>query len=142
MFGLHSKYLLLNGSLVLLVGILSGLPYWLTMILRKEQEAIRAWRVAHSFLIMDGLMMLIVGLIILHLPLDELTVWVMVWALIISGYGFVLAFTIGAWKRYRGLTPKPYGLNTILFGWHIIGILGSLIGILIVIYGLFKASLE
>lgn len=139
MFGLHSKYLLLNGSLILLVGILSGLPYWLTIIRRKEQEAIRAWRVAHSFLIMDGIMMLMVGLIIPALPLDELTVWVMVWAFIISGYGFVLAFTIGAWKGYRGLTPKPYGLNTILFGWHIIGTLGSLIGVVIVIYGLSKA---
>jgi hypothetical protein len=139
---MYSKYLLLNGALVLLMGILSGIPYWLTIIRRKEQEAIYAWRVAHSFLVMDGLMMLMVGLIIPDLPLDEPTVWVMVWALIISGYGFVLAFIIGAWKGYRGLTPKPYGMNTFLFGWHIIGILGSLIGILIVIYGLFKAFLE
>ena len=59
---------------------------------------------AHSFLLMDGLIMLIAGLVISYLPLDDLTVWVMPWALIISCYGFVLAFTIGAWKGIHRLT--------------------------------------
>ena len=91
---------------------------------------------------MDGLMMLIIGgLIIPYLILDELAVWVLMWALVISGYGFVVAFTIGVWKGIRGLTAKPYGLNTILFGAHILGALGSLVGISIAIYGTLKVIL-
>lgn len=138
----YGSYLILNGSFVLFAGILSGFPYWLAIIRRKEQETIRAWRVAHSFLIMEGMMLLVVGIISPDLPLDERTIWIMVWALIISAYGFVLAFTFGAWTRYRGLTPKPYGMNTIFFGWHIVGIVGSLIGITIFVYGALKASWE
>jgi hypothetical protein len=53
----------------------------------------------------------------------------------------VVAFTIGAWKGLRGLTAKPFGLNTLLFGAHIIGAFGSLIGITITIYGSLKAIL-
>ena len=140
MASLPTAYLLFNGSLVILAGLLLGFPLRYAIVKRKG-EIVNAWRVAHSVLIMDGLMMLIIGLIIPHLILDELAVWVLTWALVISGYGFVVAFTIGARKGIRGLTLKPYGLNTILFVTHIIGALGSLVGILITIYGTLRAIL-
>ena len=140
MASLPTAYLLFNGSLVILAGLLLGFPLRYAIVKRKE-EVVNAWLVAHSVLIMDGLMMLIIGLIIPHLILDELAVWVLTWALVISGYGFVVAFTIGARKGIRGLTPKPYGLNTILFVTHIIGALGSLVGISITIYGTLRAIL-
>jgi hypothetical protein len=80
----------------------------------------------------------IVGLSIPHLVLSDLAVRVLVWTIASSGYGFAWAFVGGAWKGYRGLTPKPYGLNTILFLGHFIGAGGSLIGIGMIIYGIFK----
>jgi hypothetical protein len=138
---LPTAYLLFNGSLVILAGLLLGFPLRYAIV-KKKGEIVNAWRVAHSVLIMDGLMMLIIGgLIIPYLILDELAVWVLMWALVISGYGFVVAFTIGVWKGIRGLTAKPYGLNTILFGAHILGALGSLVGISIAIYGTLKVIL-
>ena len=130
-------YLLLNGSIVILVGLLTGLPLKTAIV--KQKESVNAWRVAHSVLVMDGLLMLIAGITVPHLLLDSRAVWVLVWSLVASGYGFVVAFTIGAWKGYRGLTAKPYGLNTILFAGHIVGASGSLIGIAIVIFGSLKA---
>jgi len=138
MIGMPNKYLLLHGSIVILIGLLSGIPMWYAIIRNKGKEAVRAWRVAHSCLVMYGLMILIVGIVIPHLILGKLAVWVLVSALIAAGYGFVFALTIGAWKGLRGLTIKPYGLNTILFAGHIIGAFCSLIGIIIFIYGLFN----
>lgn len=134
-----SKCLLFNGSIVLLSGLLSGVPMGLAIIQKRGSEKVRAWRVAHSTLIMDGLLMIIVGLVVPSLSLGELASGVLVWGLVISAYGFVLALTIGAWKGYRGLTPEPYGINTILYGGHIIGALGSLVGVVMFIYGLFRA---
>lgn len=114
-------------------------PMWLKIIKGKTGEAIRVWRVAHTTLATEGIMMIVVGLLLLHLPLPEFSVWVVVWALVASGYGFVFAMLIGAWKGIRGLTLKPYGLNTFLFCGHVIGAIGSFMGIIIVIYGSFEA---
>ena len=140
MINMPAVYLLFNGFVVILAGLLLGFPLRYAII-KKKKKLVNAWRVAHSVSIMDGLMMIIVGLTIPHLFLDRLAIWVLVWSLVLSGYGFVMAFTIGAWKGLRGLTPKPYGLNTILFVAHIIGALGSLVGVLITIYGALRAIL-
>ena len=140
MTNLPNAYLLFNGSAVILAGLLSGIPLR-NAIVRKKEECVNAWRVTHSVLIMDGLMMLIIGLVIPHLILDKLAAWGLVWSLVASGYGFVVAFTLGAWKGIRGLNAKPYGLNTLLFAAHVIGASGSFVGILITIYGILKAIL-
>lgn len=138
MISLPTAYLLFNGSLVILAGLLLGFPLRYAIV-KKKKEIVNAWRAAHSILVMDGLFMLVVGLAIPYLILDGLSIWVLVWSLVASGYGFVVAFTIGAWKGIRGLTAEPFGLNTLLFGAHVIGALGSLVGIVILIYGFFGA---
>ena len=132
-------YLLLNGSIVILVGLLNGLPLKAAIV--KQRENVNAWRVAHSVLVMDGLLMLIVGITVPHLFLDGCAVWVLVWSLIAAGYGFVTAFSLGALKGIRGLTVKPYGLNTVLFAAHLIGAAGSLVGVMIMTYGSLRTFL-
>jgi hypothetical protein len=139
MTGVFNKYLIFHGAIIILLGLFSGLVYWRTIILNKRPEFIRGWRIAHAFLVMEGIFIVIVGLGIPHLALGGLAVRVLVWTIAISGYGFAWAFIGGAWKGYRGLTPKPYGFNTILFLGHFIGAGGSLVGIAIVIYGSLKA---
>ena len=139
MTGLLNKYLIFHGAIIILIGLFSGLIYWQTIIRNEKPEVIRGWRVAHVFLAIEGLFIIVVGLVISHLSLGDLAVRGLVWTMVASGYGFAYAFTIGAWKKSRGLTPKPYGLNTILFLGHFVGATGSLIGITIVIYGFFKS---
>jgi hypothetical protein len=139
MTGLLHKYLIFHGVIIILIGLFSGLIYWQTIIRDKRPEVIRGWRIAHVFLVIEGMFIIIVGLVIPHLTLGGLAVRVLVWTIASSGYGFAWAFIGGAWKGYRGLTPKPYGLNTILFLGHFIGAGGSLIGIAMVIYGSFMA---
>jgi hypothetical protein len=121
------------------MGLFSGLIYWQTIIRNKRAEVIRGWRIAHVFLVIEGMFIVTIGLIIPHLSLSGQAVRILVWIIAISGYGFVFAFVGGAWTGYRGLTPEQYGLNTILFLGHFIGAGGSLVGIAMVIYGSFKA---
>ena len=135
MTGLLNKYLIFHGAIITLIGLFSGLIYWQTIIRNKRPEVIRGWRIAHVFLVIDSMFIMIVGLSIPHLVLSGLAVQVFVWIITSSGYGFAWAFVGGAWKGCRGLTPKPYGLNTILFLGHFIGAGGSIIGIAMVIYG-------
>lgn len=138
MIELYTKYLLLHGSIVLLAGVLSGFPYWLSIILKWGSETARFWRVTHTFIVIFGLTMLIFALIIPHTALSLGEVQLLVLIMSVAGYGFVFAFVVGSWKKIRGLTPKPFGFNTVLFAGHVVGISGSLIGTAILIFGLFK----
>jgi hypothetical protein len=139
MTGLFSKYLIFHGVIIIFIGLFSGLIYWQSIIRNKRPEVIRSWRIAHVFLVIEGMFIVIAGLVIPHLVLSGPAVRVLMWTNTSSGYGFAWAFVGGAWKGYRGLTPKPYGLNTLLFLGHFIGAAGSLIGITIIIYGSFQA---
>jgi hypothetical protein len=139
MTGLLNKYLIFHGVIIILVGLFSGLIYWQMIIRNKRPEIIHSWQIAHVFLVIEGMFIVIVGFIIPHLVLSGLAVRILVWIVTISGYGFAWAFIGGAWKGYRGLTPKPYGLNTIFFLGHFVGAGGSLIGIAMIIYGISKA---
>ena len=139
MIELASKYLLFHGAIVVTLGLLSGAPMGRAIVKKKGEDTVRAWRVAHSGLVMAGLMMLVIAVIIPYLKVGQLATWVLVWSYIISGYGFAVALPIGAWRGHRGLTSKPPGINRVVYGGNMIGALGSLIGTLILIYGAFKA---
>src|SRR5512136_721015 len=110
MTGLLNKYAIFHGAIIILIGLFSGLIYWQTIIRNRRPEVIRGWRIAHVFLVIEGMFIIIVGVGIPHLALSDLSVRVLVWVIISSGYGFVWAFVGSAWKGYSGLTPKPYGL--------------------------------
>jgi len=139
--GLTEKYIIFHGSIVFLTGVLAGVPYWLVIIRHKGEEIVRSWRVAHSFLCIYGMVMIIVGLLSPHLAIGAPIASALLWSFVVAGYSFVIAFIVGAWRGCRALTPWPYGLNTFLFVCHGIGISGSLIGIAIMLYGSTKAIL-
>jgi hypothetical protein len=83
-------------------------------------------------------LMLVIALVVPHLDLSSSLVNILVWSLVVSGYGFVVALPLGAWKGHRGLKPNPQGINSIVYAGNIIGALGSLFGTLILVYGSWK----
>jgi len=89
MAALFSKCLIFHGAIITLIGLSSGLIYWQTIIRDKRPEVIRGWRIAHVFLAMEGMFIMIVGLITPHLALNDLAVRVLAWTMVGSGYGFV-----------------------------------------------------
>jgi hypothetical protein len=130
-----ANYLVLNGAIVLLAGLLSGAPMGSAINQRKTEETIRAWRVAHSGLVMGGVMMLAIAPVIPQLALNTSLLSILVWAFVVSAYGFVVALPLGAWKGHRGLKPRPRGVNTVVYVGNMVGAWGSLIGTLLLIYG-------
>jgi hypothetical protein len=133
-----ARLLLVNGLIVLCSGVLSGVPFWLAIIRRRDAATVRAWGVAHSTLIADGLLLLVVSLISPQLALGGYLLSFLAWTLIVSGYSFVFALVVGAWWGYRGLTLRPVGINTVFFVGHVIGAVGSLLGICMVLYGVLR----
>lgn len=134
-----SHWLLFNGAVVLLAGILVGFPLWRVIEQDGAGSTYHAWRVAHATLIAQGLWMLAIAVGLCRLALSNSAIWIVVWSMVAAGYGFVFAMTLGAWTRRRGLSPKPWGINTLLFAGHAVGVVGSLVAAVLILYGALHA---
>jgi hypothetical protein len=130
-----ARILAIHGAIVLLLGILAGLPFWL-VILGSRKKDIRPWQVAHATLIAVGLMLLVVAVIAPHLTLNDVLRGWLTGSLVASGYGFSFALIVGAAVGNRGLDPRPVGINTWFFLGHLIGAIGSVVGGTILLLGL------
>lgn len=135
MTGTLARFLYLHGSIVLMAGLLCGFPYWILTVQGRTGNPLRSWRVAHTTLIPAGMMMLVVGLLLPAVSLPGELITVLAWSLVISGYSFIWALAGGAWAGYRGLTPGPFGVNTLFFIGHLLGAAGSLAGVGLLIAG-------
>jgi len=130
------RFLLVHGSIVLLVGLLAGIPFWVAIIRGQESSVVRAWRVAHTTLITCGLAILVVSLTSPHLVLSAGLRIFLKWVFAASGYSFAFALVVGAGIGRRALTPMPLGINTLLFMGHLIGAAGAILGSCVFLYGL------
>jgi hypothetical protein len=83
--------LVLHGAVVLLVGLLSGLPTTVESLSGAE----RHWHVAHEALIMMGVWMLVSSSILSSLVLGAREAAGLYWSLLAMGYGFVVSLLIG-----------------------------------------------
>ena len=129
--------LLIHGTIVLLFGLLSGLPFWITIIRKKSGDAIRGWRVAHTTLIGCGMLLILAGLANIYINLTEGLRTLLVWALVVSGYSFTFALVVGAGTGRRALLPTSNALDILLFLGHFFGAVGAFVGIGLFLYGLF-----
>ncbi len=135
----YTKQLILHGGIVLLAGLLSGAGFGSAVVRGKPEETVRAWRVAHSGLVMGGVLLLALAPVVPLLRLSALTLAGLVWAFVASSYAFVVALPLGARYGHRGLTSAPPFLNRVVYAGNIIGAAGSLLGTLILVWGAYAA---
>ncbi|MEN8145717.1 MAG: hypothetical protein ABFS14_12300 [Gemmatimonadota bacterium] len=131
-----TSLLLLHGVIVLFLGALTGIPYWIVVIREWEPDAVRAWRVAHALLVADGVVMVMVALALPVVGLTDAWGRFVAWNLIVSGYGFAWAFLLGAVTGHRALTPTSRIWDLFLFPGHFVGAVGSLLGLGALLLGL------
>ncbi|MGL5941027.1 MAG: hypothetical protein ACRC2S_11635 [Waterburya sp.] len=137
-----SLQLLFHGAIVLLIGSLSGIPYGSAITQKKDEEVIRAWRVAHSGLSIGGTTMIAFAAAIYQLEINAvseampkaLALSILVWSSVISGYGFCIALTYGAWVGHRGLSIGKTIENKIVYLGNMVGATGSLVSTLALIF--------
>jgi hypothetical protein len=127
--------LTLHGSIVLLIGLLSGIPYGIAINQKKNEDIARAWRVAHSGLSMGGTTMISISAVLNNLELNAVLSLILVGTFAISGYGFCIALPYGAWVGHRGLSIESPVKNKVVYVGNMVGAIGSLIGTLILVFG-------
>lgn len=133
---MSAQLIVVHGTIVLLLGLISGIPYWYVIIKRKADESIRAWRVAHTTLTICGLIMLVIGLLS-ALLIDVELIRLVLWSLVVSGYSFAFALIVGAAAKRPALLPGGGVLNLLLFLGHLTGAVGAILGVGIFLYGQF-----
>ena len=135
----HTKQLILHGGMILLAGLLCGAPLGSAVVRGKPEETIRAWRVAHSSLVMGGILLLAVAGIVAQLQLSAWALGLMVWAFVASSYGFAVVLPLGAHYGHRGLTSDPPLLNRVIYFGNTIGAMGLLVGTIVLLWGAYAA---
>ena len=135
----HTKQLIFHGSVILLVGLLCGAPFGRAIVRGMSEATVRAWRVAHVGLAIGGVLLLALAIVVPQLQLGASALAFLVWSFIASGYGFTVALPLGANYGHRGLTAAPPFLNRVVYFGNMVGVVGSLIGTAVLLWGAYAA---
>jgi len=122
----------LHGSIVLLVGLLCGLP---TVTEVMGGDAQRFWHTAHEALIMMGVWMLAMSSVVPVLVLERREASVLFASLLAMGYGFVAALIIGGAAGVSPFVPGPTPAAFSAFLAAVVGILGAVLSAALTIMG-------
>lgn len=125
-----ARHLLFHGSIVLLVGLLCGVPYGLAITRAWGEERVRAWRLAHGSLSLGATTMIAVAAIFSVLRVEPPWHWAIAGAFIASGYGFCFALVLEPLVGQRGLAWSKHVANNAVFVGNVVGAISSLLGAL------------
>jgi hypothetical protein len=124
----------LHGTGVILLGLLAGIPYAMVVTGAMAGEE-RAWRMAHSEGIQNGMLVLAVAGVAGLLSLDDRKSKLCAWSLIAAAYGNVIASVIGAATGNRGLAPALPMANVVVYVLFIVAVVGVLTGLVLAAIG-------
>src|ERR1044072_1463353 len=110
--------LVFHGAIVLMVGLLSGLP---TVVESINGDAVRAWHTAHEALIMMGIWLLVMSSVVPVLVLARRAATVLFGALLAMGYGFIVALVLGG---SFGVSPFEPGRTPAAFTAFVAAVIG------------------
>lgn len=125
-------HLCMHGLVVLLIGLLCGIPYG-TAIKSKKDEPIRAWKLAHSSLCMGATTIISISSILSQLEMTSSTRWTVVIAWSLCGYGFSFSLPLAAATGVRGLSLCGPLSNKCVYIGNVFGAIGSLVGTLLLL---------
>lgn len=141
------SFLLLHGALIFLAGMVAGFPFAFHILGRVELWPIpgsldiqmpgdyRGWRMAHLEGILNGLLLIGVSAAGGQLRLsDRATRW-LVWALLVCGWGNVVASFIGPLSGVRGLSFTGLGWNSLVFLLFMAAIVAVFVAMSLVVRG-------
>jgi hypothetical protein len=131
--------LVLHGVIVIALGLVAGFPYATAVTSGADAETVRAWRMAHLEGLLNGMLVVALGA---ATPLLQLRAaqerWLRVGALA-AGYGNVLAASLGAATRVRGLVPEGPLANWIVYVGFVVAIGGVVLALAIAALGAKRA---
>lgn len=129
-----ARYLMFHAVVVLLSGLLAGIPYGRAILKKSNERLIDAWRVAHAALPMGAILLLVISVSFSSLNVAINLKWVISVLFIISGYGFMLALLLGPVVGHRGLSSRGPLTAKLVYSGNLLGAITSLVGTVVLLY--------
>jgi hypothetical protein len=123
--------LIFHGAIVMLVGLLCGLP----AVTESGSGELRQWHTAHEALIMVGVWLLAMSSVLPALVLERREASGLIWSLLAMGYGLTIALVVAALGGVRAFEPGTSPASIIAFSASNIGILGSVVATALTLMG-------
>ena len=129
-----ARYLMFHAVIVLLSGLLAGIPYGRAILKKSNERLIDAWRVAHAALPIGAILLLVISVSFSGLNVAVNLKWLISILFIISGYGFMLALLLGPAVGHRGLSSKGPLVAKLVYSGNLLGAITSLFGTVVMLY--------
>ena len=122
-----ARQLAFHGTVVLLIGLLCGIPYGRAINRGSPAHVTAAWRLAHASLPAGAVLMLAVSGVLSAFEVTATVKWLIAVALIVSSYAFSFSLPLAAAVGHRGLSPSgPLSARLVFFG-NSLGAIASLV---------------
>lgn len=120
-----ARHLVFHASIVLLFGLLLGVPYARAIRRNAAGHITNSWRVAHLSLPIGATVMFSVAASFPVLSAPEYMMWFVAATLIVSAYAFCVSTCLAAITGQRGLGSGGVGLGKVVYLGNMIGAFAS-----------------
>ncbi len=136
---IQARYLIFHSALVLVAGLLVGVPYGRAVHRNAPDQIIRAWRLAHDTLTVGPILGLAIASVLSSLSVgDPIKSW-LAWTWVLSNYGFCFPLPLAAMVGQRGRTlDKPLS-NQLVFVGNMVGLGASTVGTAVLLYAAYAS---
>jgi len=134
-----ARYLVLHGTIILLIGLLCGAPYGRAINGRAAAHIVHSWRVAHLSLPIGAILMFAVAPLLASFAVAAQVRQLIANLLIVSGYSFCVALPLAAMVGERGLSHRGSLKAKAVFVGNVVGAVTSLLASLVLVYAAFES---
>jgi len=131
-----ANHLVFHGALLVLVGLLAGIPFARAI---KTQGREVAWRVVHSGSTMAGILLIALAAVAPKLQLPAWAISTFAWSMIAGSDVFVIAMVIAAVTGARGLGRGGSATNTAVLVLYQAGAVLTLVASSLLVLGAARA---
>jgi hydroxylaminobenzene mutase len=133
MFQRDSRALGFHAAIIILLGMIAGIPFGISIVETRPEDIIRAWRTAHLLGVVNGLFVVAVAAMWAKIGLSPRLRSALWWCLVLGGYANTVAPLLAAIAGHRGLEPTGPAMNWAIFGVYQIAFLFFPAGVLFAI---------
>lgn len=129
------RRLVLHGAIILLVGLLCGLP----SVVEEASRSGRVWTAAHSALLMLGVWLIASAAVLPLLGLPRRERDALLLSLTGGAYSFMTAVVIQAATGVRAISPDVSGISLVAFAANLLAVLGTFLAASLTVLGAWNA---